>query len=93
MTARTLAALAAAALLLAGCAQPINWTRPNGVTEAQFHKDRLECAMVGKQLVGDSFVMGPPLMIAIAQAAHDNNVKAAFIECMLSKDYVQQTVR
>jgi hypothetical protein len=85
MAYKTLPAFALLATL-AACA-PTKFDGPPGTTEAQFHRDNFECAAAAKGLVGDQFVMGPPLMIAAAQIGHDNAMRAAHDECMLGKSY------
>lgn len=89
MAYRTLSTAAlAATLALAACAHQTIWDSPTG-DQAQFHRDNLECAQEARATVGDGFVMGPPLFVALATAAHNNNMQAAHDECMLGKNYTK----
>lgn len=89
MATKRIAALAIT-LAIAACA-PTVFDLPPGADQAQFHRDNLECAMAAKSIVGETFVMGPPLMIAAAQIGHNNAMKAAHDECMLGKSYTVHT--
>jgi hypothetical protein len=86
MTAKTLAILALPVMLL-GCASKLVFDLPPGGTEAQFHRDNIDCAITAKAVVGDSFVMGAPLFVAAAQMGHNNAMREAAGECMLGKGY------
>jgi hypothetical protein len=91
MAIRTLAILAAV-ISLAACQQPTVWDPPpGGVPDAQFHRDNLECAMIARAAVGDSFAMGTPMFVALAGAAQAQNMKAADRECLLGKGYTLHT--
>lgn len=80
---------AALALLLGvtACAHRDVFDPPPGGTETQFHRDNLECAMMAKAIVGDGFVYGPPLYVAIALAQHRQAGREASRECLLGKGY------
>lgn len=78
----------AATIALAGCG-PTNFIIPPDRDEAQFHRDNFDCAAAAKGLVGDQFVMGPPLMIAAAQIGRQNDLRAAHDECMLGRGYTK----
>ena len=77
----------AATLALTACQHYTTWNPPPGVDEAQFHRDNFSCTRDAKLLVGDTFVMGPPLMVAAVQSRHDSDMRAAIKECMLGKNY------
>ena len=85
MATKIIAAMAIATTL-AACA-PTVFDLPPGGDQAQVHRDNLQCAMMAKQIVGDQFVMGPPMFIAAAQIRRDSDTKAAHDECMLGKAY------
>lgn len=90
---RNVFVVAVVTLSVAACA-PTVFDGPPGTTEAQFHRDNFECTAAAKALVGDSLVIGPPLMIAAAAIGHQNDVKAAHDECMLGRSYtVHQATR
>jgi hypothetical protein len=84
------AALAVTSLLsVAACASKTVFELPSGGTEAQFHRDNLECAVVAKAVVGQNVVWGPPLFVIAAQASYQNAAQQAHDECMLSRNYVE----
>jgi hypothetical protein len=66
------------------------WNPPAGGTEAHFHRDNIECMQTARATVGDGFAMGSPMFVAIASAAHQENVRGVFKECMLGKEYSLQ---
>ena len=86
MCTATLATLALAATMLAACQRPDVWDQP-GVNEAQFHRDNLECQVIGRGAVGDQFAMGTTSFVLIAAAVHQQNVRDAYRECMMGKSY------
>jgi hypothetical protein len=85
VTIRILSSLALLATV-AACA-PTKFDGPPGMTEAQFHRDNLECTMIGKKMAGDQFTIGPPLFVAAAAIGRDNEIRATHDECMLAKAY------
>ena len=83
-------ALAVAAVLaLAGCQRPDIWDQP-GVTQAQFHRDNLECQMVARGVAGDQFAMGTTSFVVMAAAVHQQNVRELYRECMMGKNYTRE---
>ena len=85
MTTRIVSALTLVATL-AACA-PTKFDGPPGITEAQFHRDNLECTLIGKRMAGDQLTFGPPLFVAAAAIGRDNEIRATHDECMLGKAY------
>jgi hypothetical protein len=79
---------AALAVTLAGCAHPVSYNLVG--SEAQFHRDNLECSIVAKSAVGGSFVIGPPIVIAASIFRRNADIQAAQNECMLGKGYTEK---